>query len=101
MSASYRVTPRAFADLAAIARYTVAVWDESQRDAYLEAIEQRFSWLAKQPMAGRSRPEINERYRSFPEGSHVIFYIVREDGIDIIGVPHRSMGLPTYFSKDD
>ena len=100
MTARYRVTPRAFADLAAIAEHTFRAWGEPQRDAYLEAIEQRFIWLAKQPMAGSPRPEIGERYRSFPEGSHVIFDVVREEAIDIVGLPHRSMDLPAYFSEE-
>jgi toxin ParE1/3/4 len=38
------------------------------------------------------------RFRiSYPQGSHVIFYLVREDGIDVIGVPHQCMDMVGYF----
>lgn len=35
MSRSYRMTPRAAADLRPIARYTVRTWGSKQRDIYL------------------------------------------------------------------
>ena len=101
MSVGYRVTPRAYKDLLAIARYTLKQWGEVQRDTYLQAIELRFAWLAEHPQLGRPRPEIGEDYRSFPEGAHVVFYVVRDDVIDIIGVPHRSMDLPSFFEEAD
>ncbi|MEO1020360.1 MAG: type II toxin-antitoxin system RelE/ParE family toxin, partial [Pseudomonadota bacterium] len=100
VTSRYRVTPRAFRDLASIARYTKTNWGKSQRDAYMQAIELRFAWLADNPGAGRSRPEVDKAYRSFPEGAHVIFYVVRDDSIDIVGVPHRSMDLTTFFGDE-
>jgi plasmid stabilization system protein ParE len=35
----------------------------------------RFDWLCKNPGAGRLRTEIGEGYRSYRQGSHLIFYI--------------------------
>lgn len=52
MSGRYRITPRAAADLRAIARYTVQTWGYKQRDIYLSAIDRRFSWLAENPSLG-------------------------------------------------
>jgi toxin ParE1/3/4 len=86
-----RITPRAANDLRDIARYTFRIWGRKQRDAYLRAIDGRFAWLAQSPELGKPRPDIKDGYRSYPEGSHIIYYLVREGGIDIVGVLHRRM----------
>lgn len=37
-------------------------------------------------------------YRSVPEGSHIIFYVVTDEYVDIIGIPHKSMDIgPDLF----
>jgi toxin ParE1/3/4 len=98
MSRRYRITPRAAEDLRDIARYTLQTWGRQQRDMYLSAIDHRFSWLADNPTLGRPRPEVGEGYYSYPQGSHVIFYLVRKGGIDVIGIPHQRMDVVNYFS---
>lgn len=92
-----RITPRALADLDAIADYTLATWGESQTTKYLTDLQQRFQWLAEHPHIGRSRNEIGEGYHSYPHGAHVIFYVIEAEHIAIIGVPHGSMDVEAYF----
>ena len=99
MTPSFRVTPRAAQDLRNIARYTLRTWGRKQRDTYLRAIDRRFSWLAENPNLGKPRPEIKDGYYSYPQGSHVIFYLVRKGGIDIIGIPHQRLDVLSYFSE--
>ena len=101
MSGAYRVTPRAANDLRDIARYTLRTWGRKQRDAYLREIDKRFAWLADNPTIGKPRPDIRDGYRSYPQGSHVIFYLVREAGIDIIGILHQRMDILSYFHPSD
>lgn len=98
MTNTYRVTPRAQQDLRNIGRYTFKKWGREQRNAYLRAIERRFELIADNPHIGRHRPDVKEGYYSFPQGSHVIFYLIRENGIDIIGIPHQRMDILNYFS---
>ena len=97
MTNTYRVTPRAAQDLKNIGRYTLKTWGREQRDSYLRAMEKRFSWLAERPERGRHRPDIQEGYYSYPQGSHVVFYLLRDGGIDILGVPHQRMDIMHYF----
>ena len=99
MTPGYRLTPRAVADLREIARYTLKTWGRKQRDLYLADIDRRCSWLAENPRLGTHRPDVAEGYYSYLQGSHVIFYLIREDGIDIIGVPHQRMDVLSYFSS--
>ena len=77
------------------------MWGKIQRDSYLRAIEERFKSLAETPYVGRHRPDVKEGYFSCLQGSHVIFYLIRENGIDIIGVPHQRMDILNYFSTTD
>lgn len=100
MTPSFRVTPRALEDLKNIGAYTLDVWGKTQRDKYLRAIDNRFAWLASQPRQGKYRIDIEEGYYSFPQGSHVIFYIIRNEGIDIIGIPHKNMDILNYFDLE-
>jgi toxin ParE1/3/4 len=98
MTARVRVTARARADLRSIGRFTLRTWGRDQRNRYLAALDHRFRWLAEAPKRGRPRPEIGDGYHSYPEGAHVIFYVIREDGIDVIGVPHQAMDVMARLS---
>ncbi len=97
----FRITPRAQNDLKNIGRYTERQWGKSQRNIYLKALEKRFVWLSETPQLGKHRLDLAEEYYSFPQGEHVIFYLIREKGIEIIGVPHKQMDTITYFLPDN
>lgn len=98
MTSMFRLTPRAAADLDAIADYTIEKWGLGQLDQYLRSMNSRFEWLAEHPFAGRERNDVHPGYRSYPEGSHIIFYVITDEYVDIIGVPHKSMDIgPDLF----
>lgn len=97
----FRLTPRALRDIDAIADYTLAAWGERQTEKYLGELEQRFRWLAQSPHAGRPRDEVGEGYRSYPHGSHVIFYLIVPECIAIIGIPRGAMDIEAYFEGLD
>ena len=96
---SYRLTPRALKDLDQIADYTLSQWGERQARIYLNALSKRFEWLGKNPNAGRIRDEIGQGYRSYREGSHLIFCIVEKGVVAVIGVPHGSMDIDAFFQS--
>jgi plasmid stabilization system protein ParE len=45
------------------------------------------------------RMRVNETV--VPQGSHLIFYLIGADAIDIIGVPHKQMDMPGYFGDTE
>ncbi len=94
-----RVTQRALSDLKNIGRYTERAWGKVQRNQYLKSIESRFLWLAKNPLLGKHRTDISEGYYSFPEGHHVVFYLIGSGSIDIIGIPHKAIDTISYFQE--
>ena len=99
MTKRFRITPRAHRDLENIGHYTMNKWGKEQRNRYLRDIDRRFAWLAERPTAGKHRPDIQEGYYSFPQGAHLIFYLIHSSGIDIIGLPHREMDIQNYFGE--
>jgi len=98
MTRNYRLTPRALEDIKAIGRYTLRQWGVRQRNQYLQDLDLRFKWLAEQPQLGKHRPDIEQGYYCYLQGSHLIFYVFNDvGGIDIIGIPHKAMDVLNYF----
>ena len=95
-----RFTPRAKEDLKTIGRYTMKRWGKEQRNLYLKNLEKRFIWLAEHPNLGKQRLDIAKNYYSYPQGEHVVFYLIGDRHIDIIGVPHKQMDILAYFTSN-
>lgn len=97
MTIKYRIRALAQSDLESIWLYTCDEWSVAQADAYLEALIQRFEWLAENPTLGKPRDDIKSGYFCFPEGMHLIFYIVKDNYVEIIGIPHQRMDIIEYL----
>lgn len=94
---SYRIRSLAQADLESIWLYTLEQWRVDLANTYLEAIIKRFDWLVENPLLGKNRHDIKEGYYCFPEGMHIIFYVLKDIQIEIIGIPHQSMDIVEYL----
>ena len=97
MKKIFNITPRAKSDIHAIWIYTLEIWGEVQADKYIADLFARFEWLTERYAVGKHRPEIHNGYYSYPQGDHVIFYLIRNDVITIIGIPHKNMDILGYF----
>ena len=93
----FHIPPRAARDLDTIAIWTLRHWGTDRMEQYLHSLNDRFQWLAEHPQAGLMRDDVAVGYRSFPEGQHVVFYIIQEDAIAIIGIPHQAMDIGGFF----
>ena len=87
----YRLTPAAQRDLSSIWDYTAERWDPRQAETYVREIQAAIERVAVDPSRGRSVEEIRERYRRYPVGSHLLFYVPRGPGVDIIRILHQRM----------
>lgn len=92
-------TPRARQDLVDIWSY-VASDSAAAADRLLDEINEKCELIAEFPGMGRRRDELGASLRSFPVGSHVIFYRVREDGIEVIRVLHGARDIPSVFQEE-
>jgi toxin ParE1/3/4 len=93
----YSLRQQAQDDLESIWLYSFQEWGAEQADQYIRMLLARFTWLSDNPQLGKQRTEIKPGYYCFPEGRHLIFYRITQDGIDIIGIPHQSMDIVSLF----
>jgi toxin ParE1/3/4 len=98
MITKYRIRALAQADLESIWLYTCEQWGIEQADTYLKALIQRFEWLADNHALGKARDDIKQGYFCFPEGMHLVFYIIKNNNVEIIGVPHQRMDIIEYLA---
>jgi toxin ParE1/3/4 len=99
---SYRKTRRADEDLKEIYRYTRRTWGRAQAERYIRRLEQRFTALASNPLAGIAREDLQpEGLRSFVHGSHVIFYQPQPYGVLIVRVLHGRQDVRTYLGSGE
>jgi toxin ParE1/3/4 len=92
---AYRLTRRARRDVLHIWRY-IAEDSEAAADRFIDRLLHHFRILGDVPQAGRQRDEIRPGYRSFPVGDYLIFYRVREPGVQIMHIVHGRMDLTRY-----
>ena len=95
----FRLSPAAAQDLAEIKAF-VASERPGAVDGVLDALEAACQLVAKYPGVGRTRDEIDEGVKSFPVGSHVLFYYADEDAVGIARILHGSRDLATAFDDD-
>jgi toxin ParE1/3/4 len=94
------VRPRALADLADIWAY-IAEDSVKHADRFAALINSEFRTLARQPLLGRSRPELATDLRSFPVGRYVIFYVPLPKGIEIVRVLHGARDIESVLQDDE
>jgi toxin ParE1/3/4 len=88
-----RVRQSVYEELEEIWQYSLSNWGIDQADQYIRDLTSRFEWLAENPQAGKQRDDIKPGYYCFPQGSHLVFYRIIDDTLDILGVPHQTMDV--------
>lgn len=95
--AKARISSEAERDIDQIAAYTTAEWGWRQADQYLAKFEDGFDLLATNPSIGRACDSIRTGLPRFEIGHHVVFYLIRPDGILIVRVLHERMMPANYM----
>lgn len=91
-SGSYRLRPRSEADLEEIWLFSREQWSTEQADSYHRDIMAAIEGLAAGTKAGRS-VDLREGYLKYPAGSHVIYFVPTESGIDVVRILHSRMDV--------
>jgi toxin ParE1/3/4 len=91
------LSPKARADLSAIWDYTAETWDIDQAERYVRLIAEALELVAASPLLGRSCDHIREGYRKYPAGSHVLFYRLTDDVVDVVRILHRQMDFDRHL----
>ena len=84
--ANYRLSPNAQDDLERIWLYGLEHWGVAEADRYIEALFERFSELAEQPLLYPAVDEIRDGYRRNVCGSDSIYYHIASDAVEIMAI---------------
>lgn len=86
-------TPAAKADLKEIYRYGLQQWGQDQSLRYLEKLKNKLWSLTELPFMGVERSALVVGMRSLSVESHIVFYRVTTNQIDIVRVLHARQDL--------
>lgn len=96
--AEYRLTDRARADLIHIYDFTESKFGAYQAEAYYAGLVRSFGLLADFPLIGQAVDELAAAHRRFRFQSHLIFYTVQPDRIEIRAIVHAAQDIrPQLF----
>jgi toxin ParE1/3/4 len=88
VSARYRLTAAAAADLFEIYQYTAENWGEGQADRYQIELHRHLSNAADNPLLGTAQNELGKSVRKYLAESHVIYYRPTGQNIEVLRVLH-------------
>lgn len=89
-----KITEKALSDIRSIGEFSARHWGKAQSRQYLMALRERFDWLVDNPEAGTLRDDIRRGVRSYPEGSHTIYYLIAGPILVILSVRHHAQDIP-------
>ena len=97
MTGQYIISPRAQGDLDEIWTYTTKRWGVDQAEIYIREIGKHIEAVAARPAMGRACPEIRDGYHRYRAASHVLFYRLIDDGIDVVRILHERMDFGRHL----
>jgi toxin ParE1/3/4 len=93
----YRVSPKADEDLIEIWQF-ISLDSLEAADNLLDSFTEKFDLIAKNPQAGRARPDLARDLRSLPLGRYIIFYRPKPDAVEIVRVLHSARDAHAIFT---
>jgi len=87
------ISKKAVSDLEEIWFYTFEKWSKQQADRYYNLIFNEINYICKNVSAGKSMEHVRKGYRATKVKSHLIFYKIVNDTIEIIRILHEQMDI--------
>jgi toxin ParE1/3/4 len=97
MNRAYVLSPSAQRDLDEMWYYTCASWGKERADAYVGLIRSALLSIATFPHLGRDCVSVRAGYKKYPSGSHMLFYRLIDNGIDVIRILHQNMDTDRHI----
>lgn len=95
----YIFSKKAVTDLEEIWLYTVDKWSVSQADRYYLLIIDEIDYICKNVKSGKPMDNIRKCYRVTKVKSHLIFYRVVNDTVEIIRILHERMDIENRLTE--
>ena len=83
----------AVSDLEDIWLYTVGNWSVEQADRYYNLIFDEVNFICRNINTGKSIEHVRKGYRASKVKSHLIFFRVKNDTVEIIRILHEQMDI--------
>ena len=94
----FHLSNKAVEDLDAIWLYTLETWSESQADSYYHDLVAACQLIADHPTyLDREYSEILQGLYCRRCRKHLIFYILVDDGVEIVRILHERMDIESKF----
>ena len=78
-------------DIETILRKTGEEWGEKQIPIYADKLDTALETIVRHPAIGHTSSRIPKAYRSYPVGSHVVFYRVLGNTVRVDRILHERM----------
>ena len=98
-SRPYHLSKKAIADLDGIWLYSAQTWTTEQADRYYELIFDEIKAICRNIHSGKSMDHIRTGYHASKVKSHLIFYRVTGDVVEIIRILHERMDIEQRLSE--
>ena len=98
-SLPYLISKKAVADLDEIWLYTVEKWSLAQADRYYSLIFDEIDHICEDPLSGRPMDHVRKGYRASKVKSHLIFYRIADNTIEIIRILHERMDIDNRLTE--
>ena len=96
---SYVITRKAVSDLEDIWAYSVKKWSVEQADRYYNLIFDEINYICKNTHAGKSMEHVQKGYRASKVKSHLIFYRIVNDTVQIVRILHEQMDIENRLNE--
>lgn len=94
----YEISKEALSDINEIWLYTKDRWSVEQADRYYNLIFDEIDFICNNPGAGKSKEHIRKGYKASKVKSHLIFYRVVNNVVEIIRILHENMDIENRLS---
>ena len=98
-SMPFVISKKALSDLEEIWLYTVEKWSKKQADRYYNLIFDEINYICKDINTGKSMEHVRKGYRASKVKSHLIFYRVLNDTIEVIRILHERMNIENRLKE--
>jgi toxin ParE1/3/4 len=92
------ISKKAISDIEEIWLYTVAKWSIVQADRYYHLIFDEINYICKNINTGKSMEHVRKGYRASKVKSHLIFYRVLNETVEIIRILHEGMDIENLLT---
>lgn len=92
------ISKKAIADLEEIWLYTGEKWSIQQADRYYNLIFEEINYIFRNSTTGKSMEHVRKGYRVSKVKSHLIFYRVINEQIEVIRILHERMDIESRLN---